>query len=141
MMMVGGMPRPWWTVPEYSASPAHHVVVHYLYFPARPAADEVAATLSAHGFTTDERRGADGLNWLVLASHTIAPTNAEGASRRGLFAQHRSWAHSAQGDVSPDGVTLGADLSIGGGSEEVSTWTEMVTNGAERPQETLGVLG
>ena len=52
-----------------------------------------------------------------------------------------SWAHSAQGDISPDGVTLGADLSIGGGSEEVSTWTEVVADGAEWSQEALGVLG
>jgi hypothetical protein len=42
--------------------------------------------------------------------------------------------------MSPHGVTLGAELSIGGGSEKVSTWTEMVTNGVERRQEALGVL-
>ena len=52
-----------------------------------------------------------------------------------------SWAHSAQGDVAPDGLALRSDLSIGGGSEEMSTRTEMVANGAERPQEALGVLG
>jgi hypothetical protein len=35
-----------------------------------------------------------------------------------------SWAHFAHGDVSPDGVTLSADLSIGGSGEEVSSGAE-----------------
>src|SRR6266511_1825616 len=48
--------------------------------------------------------------------------------------------HSAQCDVQPYGVTLGADLSIAGSSEEVSTRTEVVADGAERSQETLGLL-
>src|SRR5260370_27853781 len=52
-----------------------------------------------------------------------------------------SWAHSAQGDVATDGMALRSALSIGGGSEEMSTRTEMVANGADRPQEALGVLG
>jgi hypothetical protein len=51
------------------------------------------------------------------------------------------WAHCAQGDVPPDGVTLGADLSIRGTGEEVSTGMEVVADGAERSQEPLGVLG
>src|SRR5438128_1879469 len=38
-------------------------------------------------------------------------------------------------------VTLGAQLSIGGTGEEVSTRTEVVADGAERSQEPLGVLG
>src|SRR5437879_1231096 len=36
-----------------------------------------------------------------------------------------SWAHSAQSDILPDGVTFGAELSISGSGEEVSTWTEV----------------
>src|SRR5258708_25998031 len=52
-----------------------------------------------------------------------------------------SWAQSAQGDVPPDGVTLGADLSIGGSGKQVSSRTEVVADSAERSQETLGVLG
>jgi hypothetical protein len=43
--------------------------------------------------------------------------------------------------VLPSGVCLGADLSVGGSGEEVSTRTEVVADGAERSQETLGVLG
>jgi len=38
-------------------------------------------------------------------------------------------------------VTLGAELSINGSSKEVSTRTEVVADGAERPEETLDVLG
>ena len=34
-----------------------------------------------------------------------------------------------------------ADLSRGGGSEEMSSRTEVVAYGAERPEETLGMLG
>ena len=52
-----------------------------------------------------------------------------------------SWAHSAQGDIPPDGVTLGAELSISGSGEEMSTRTEVVADSAERPQEPLGMLG
>jgi hypothetical protein len=37
-------------------------------------------------------------------------------------------------------VTLGANLSIGGGGESVATWAEVVANGAERPKEALRVL-
>jgi len=48
-----------------------HTVVHYLYFPAKGAAEEAAATLRGLGFTTTERSGADGTNWLVLAQHRI----------------------------------------------------------------------
>ena len=52
-----------------------------------------------------------------------------------------SWAHSAQGDIQPDGLTLGAELSISGSGEEMSTRTKVVADGAERSQETLRVLG
>ena len=53
-----------------------------------------------------------------------------------------SWAaHSAHGDVPPDGETLGADLSIGDSGEEVSSRAEVVTDGAERFEEALGVFG
>ena len=52
-----------------------------------------------------------------------------------------SWAHSAQGDIPPDGVTLGAELSISGSGKEVSTRTEVLADGAERPEETLDMLG
>ncbi len=51
-----------------------------------------------------------------------------------------SWAHVAEGDVPPDDVAFGADLSIGGSGEQVSSRTEMVADSAERPEETLSML-
>ncbi|MEW6747805.1 MAG: ribonuclease E inhibitor RraB [Planctomycetota bacterium] len=42
---------------------------HYLYLPTREDAAQIAAELRHRGFRTEERLGADGLNWLVLASH------------------------------------------------------------------------
>ncbi len=52
-----------------------------------------------------------------------------------------SLAHFAQSDIPPDGVTLGAELSISGSGEEVSARTEVLANGAERSEEPLGVRG
>jgi hypothetical protein len=49
--------------------------------------------------------------------------------------------HSGQGDFPPGGVSLGADLSIGGRSEPVSAWAEVVAHAAERTKEALRVLG
>jgi hypothetical protein len=45
------------------------------------------------------------------------------------------------GDVPPDAVPLDADVSIAGGGEKVTAQTEVVADGAERPQEALRVLG
>jgi hypothetical protein len=38
-------------------------------------------------------------------------------------------------------VSLGADLSIGGGGETVSAWAEVVAHGTKRAEEALRVLG
>jgi hypothetical protein len=38
-------------------------------------------------------------------------------------------------------VSFGAELSVGGGGKTVSAWAEVIADGAERAQETLGVLG
>lgn len=59
-----------------------HVFLHYLYLPSKAAALEVARELRAVGFTTLERLGADGSNWLVLARHEIVPDEAKIASAR-----------------------------------------------------------
>lgn len=45
---------------------------HYLYFKKKDAADTVAAELKQRGFDVERRRSADGKNWLVLATHTLA---------------------------------------------------------------------
>jgi hypothetical protein len=54
-----------------------HVVSRYLYFPCKSAAAKAAAAeLRSQGFTTEERLGADGMNWLVLARHAVVPSDA-----------------------------------------------------------------
>ena len=40
-----------------------HVVLHYLYFPARQAAQEAAAELRSLGFTTEDSLGGDDERW------------------------------------------------------------------------------
>ncbi len=55
---------------------------HYLYFPAQSDARRAAADLAPRGFRIEQRMGADGVNWLVLASHDIAPSEASIASAR-----------------------------------------------------------
>jgi hypothetical protein len=52
-----------------------------------------------------------------------------------------SWAHSTQGDITPDSVTLGADLSIGGSGEEVSSRTEVVLTALSGPRKRWAYSG
>lgn len=57
-----------------SAAPnAPHLFQHYLYLPTREEGETVAEQLRARGFTVESRLGADGVNWLVLASHHLLP--------------------------------------------------------------------
>lgn len=61
---------------------AEHVVLHYLYFPKKGAALVAAAELRRQQFAVEDRLGADGQNWLVLARHAIIPSEATiGAAR------------------------------------------------------------
>jgi hypothetical protein len=53
---------------------AHHTVRHYLYLPDARSGGLVAADLLRDGFAIEERVGADGDSWLVLATHTIIPS-------------------------------------------------------------------
>jgi len=55
----------------------------------------------------------------------------------GLSLSRVSWAHSAQGDLPPDGIALGAEFSVCESGEQVPTRTEVVADAAERSQETL----
>lgn len=57
-------------------------VAHYLYFPEEKAAKRAAERLREQGFTTEERLGADEVNWLVLATHRIVPSEATLAAVR-----------------------------------------------------------
>lgn len=67
---------------QASRPDAPHVVLHYLYFPARNAAEEAAAELRSLGFEIEERLGADSMNWLVLARHEVVPTEDTIAAAR-----------------------------------------------------------
>jgi hypothetical protein len=62
------------------------VVLHYLYFPTRQAADSAAGTLRNDAeFSVESRLGADGVNWLVLARHRIVPEEAQVERKRAMF--------------------------------------------------------
>jgi hypothetical protein len=54
---------------------------HYLYFPHAKEGKAMAAELRRRGFTVESRKGADGVKWLVLAEHSLAPDD-EGLSVR-----------------------------------------------------------
>ncbi len=51
-----------------------YTLVHYLYFPRGEDATKVGASLREQGFRVEERRGADGINWLVLGRHEVVPS-------------------------------------------------------------------
>jgi len=46
---------------------------HYLYFPRAKEGKAVATELRRRGFQVESRKGADGVNWLVLAEHSLSP--------------------------------------------------------------------
>jgi hypothetical protein len=69
----------------HSAIERAHTVLHYLYFPSREGASSAAIDLQARGFEVEERLGADGVNWLVLARHRIVPTEAAIAAARRIM--------------------------------------------------------
>jgi len=50
------------------------VVLHYLYFPTKRRSRRGRRGASSHRVCTEERLGADGVNWLVLSKHEIIPS-------------------------------------------------------------------
>jgi hypothetical protein len=60
--------------------------LHYLYFPEKTAATKAATKLRQQGFATEERLGADGANWLVLARHEVVPSETDDTN---LFRQRQ----------------------------------------------------
>jgi hypothetical protein len=64
-----------------------HLFLHYLYFPSEPTSKEVADTLRRRGFDVEDRLGADGTNWLVLAKLRMMPTETDIARTRSFFEQ------------------------------------------------------
>lgn len=53
---------------------ACHIILHYLYVSNSEIASQVTTELRLRGFRTEDRLGADGENWLVLARHDAVPT-------------------------------------------------------------------
>ena len=53
-----------------------HRLQHYLYFPSERRARKAATSLRKQGFSTEQRLGADGVSWLVLATHRLVPSEA-----------------------------------------------------------------
>lgn len=65
-----------------SDADAPHLILHYVYLPSKEAAASVASEFRSSGFDTEERLGADGVNWLVLARHVAVPTEELMAATR-----------------------------------------------------------
>ena len=59
-----------------------HTILHYLYVSSSDDADAIASELQRNGYHTEQRLGADGVNWLVLARHEMIPTQESMASLR-----------------------------------------------------------
>jgi len=51
-------------------------IQYYLYFPNEQVAKEVAGILYQYGFVVEDRLGADGVNWLLLAKTRAVPTES-----------------------------------------------------------------
>jgi regulator of RNase E activity RraB len=64
---------------------APHLILHYVYLASSETAASVASELRSRGFETEERLGADGVNWLVLARHVAVPSEACMAATRRLM--------------------------------------------------------
>jgi regulator of RNase E activity RraB len=65
-----------------SDADAPHLILHYVYLPNKEFAASLASELRSSGFDIEERLGADGVNWLVLARHVAVPTEALMAATR-----------------------------------------------------------
>lgn len=72
---------------QFSDRSQTHTILHYLYFPKKDAAKKVAQQLRTEGFEIEDRMGADGINWLVLASHDIVPSAEAIAATRETMEQ------------------------------------------------------
>lgn len=64
---------------------AYHVVQHYLYFSREHDSKSIALILGKFGFEVQNRLGADGVHWLVLAKHQIIPSEETVERLRALF--------------------------------------------------------
>jgi regulator of ribonuclease activity B len=65
-----------------SDADAPHTILHYVYVPSSEVAALIAGELRLRGFRTEQRLGADGSSWLVLARHETVPSELHMASTR-----------------------------------------------------------
>jgi hypothetical protein len=61
---------------SFSNVDAVHTVFYYLYFPNEQGAMDVSRILRDQGFAVEQRMSADEINWLVLATNRVLPTEA-----------------------------------------------------------------
>jgi hypothetical protein len=80
-----------------------HAIVHYLYVPSKTAALRVIAALNQQGFDTEDLLGANGVDWLVLARHTVVPTEE---------LMTRTWQQMAQLAAQADGEYDGWEAKV-----------------------------
>ena len=64
---------------------AAHLIQHYLYFSNESVGKKVARHLREMGFDVEDRIGADGEDWLVLAKHRMIPSKEEVSKKRRFF--------------------------------------------------------
>ena len=69
-------------IAKVSDGETSHLILHYLYTPTGDTARQVASELRGSGFDVQQRLGADGVHWLVLARHEVVPTDQVMASIR-----------------------------------------------------------
>jgi hypothetical protein len=62
-----------------------HNIRHFLYLPRREDAPAIVDELRRRGYQTEECMSPDDLNWLVLASHRVVPTEDLMASTRAFM--------------------------------------------------------
>ena len=61
------------------------MVQHYVYVPSEVTGKAVATQIRERGFDVEDRLGADGVNWLVLAKCRVVPTEEVIAEARSFF--------------------------------------------------------
>ena len=86
-----------------------HHVRHFLYLPRREHAAAIVDELRRHGYQTEECMAADEINWLVLASHWVVPTEDLMTSTRafmeflvaGIDGEYDGWEAEVRQDTDP----------------------------------------
>lgn len=94
-----------------------HAIEHYLYLADEPTARQVAAVLREKGFAIEDRIGAYGDDWLVLAQSRALPTEEHIAQARALFEQiaseHGGYYDGWDAEVEPQASCESHEREIG----------------------------